>query len=81
MLYHKKIVGQGALENPKTVSATSIDTGCTSQLDGKNILLKTAHALSAGPGEIRLGLKWKSSLFFLLDFVMLEGATKVIIEN
>lgn len=66
-----------AAETVQTIS-TAVD--CQRKLDGKTLMLKTAHALVAEHGEIKLELIWKFPPCWL-DFTVPEDAVEAVGEN
>lgn len=53
------------LRRPKTVLAITLAFGCLPELDGKTLLLKTAHTFVTGYGEIKLVLSGKRPSFLI----------------
>lgn len=57
----------------QTTHVTAIAFCCPPELEGKILLLKTAHTLVTGFGEIKLVLIWKLCVCWLA-FIVLEAA-------
>lgn len=53
MMLTFKLLFRATLETPQTVLAIAIAFGCLPELDGKALLLKTAHTFVTGNREMR----------------------------
>lgn len=52
-------LGYLSVRSHKLLKAVATAIGCVPELDCKTILLEALHTLTAGRGEIKLGLPWK----------------------
>lgn len=68
-------LGYLSVRSHKLLKAVATAIGCVPELDCKAILLEALHTLTAGEGEIKLGLPWKVPSCSLA-FTVLEGTTQ-----